>query len=187
MNRLPPAAACGLALVAGPAPADEKSTIELKLVANKESVAWPYAQGPKEFDTALQELVQKQKKGEFVQFPAPPAVDLVLRITNTGKDKTTIHVDGDPNVFTLTVKAPGVVTVQQALPTTADFRLPKAVVREPGKSHDIPVKQLADGFRRAGRYIYVTAPGEYTISATYQLATAEGAKGPLLKSGDVKV
>jgi hypothetical protein len=187
MYRLPLAAACGLALLTGPARAEEKTTHELKLIANKEAVPWPYAQGPKEFEALLQKLIQKKKKGEEVRFPAPSTVDLVLRITNTGKDKTTVYVDGDSNVFALTVKGPGVVTVEPGLPTTAEFRAPKAVVLEPGKSHDIPVKLLADGFRRAGRYIYVTALGEYTISATYQLATVDGSKGPVLKSGKVKV
>lgn len=187
MNRLALAAACGLALLAGPARAEEKTTLELKLVANKEAVPWPYGQSPKEFEASLQQLVEKKKKGEAVRYPAPPAVDVVLRITNTGKDKTTVYVDGDANVFTLTVKGPGVVTVEPGLPTTADFRAPKAVVLEPGKGHDIPVKQFADGFRQVGRYVYVTAPGDYTIAATYQLTTAEGAKGPVLKSGEVKV
>ena len=48
------------------------------------------------------------------------------------------------------------------------------------------MKSLADGFRRMSRFIYPTAPGEYTISATYQLATEDGGKGPLLKSGEAK-
>jgi hypothetical protein len=187
MNRLPVAAACGLAFLAGPAWAGEKTTLELKLVANKEAVPWPHEQRPKDFDASLQDLIQKKKKGEAVRLPPPPAVDLLLRITNTGKEKTTVYVDGDPNVTTLTVKGPGVVTVEPGLATTAEFRTPRAVVLQPGKSHDIPAKQLADGFRGAGRYVYVTAPGEYTITATYQLATAEGAKGPVLKSGEVKV
>ena len=66
------------------------------------------------------------------------------------------------------------------------MREPKATVLDPGKSVEVPVRALADGFRRASRYLYPTAPGEYTLSATYQLTTAAGAKGPLLKSGEVR-
>ena len=50
------AAACGLALLAGPAAAEDKMPIELKLVLKKEAYDWPYTQGPKEFEAALQDL-----------------------------------------------------------------------------------------------------------------------------------
>src|SRR5687767_7792852 len=104
MSRAFAAAACGLALLAGPAAAEEKSPIELKLVLKKETYPWPYAQGPKEFETSLQDLVKRRKQGGEAAFPNPPAVDLVLQITNTGKDKATVHIEGDQNVLTLTQK-----------------------------------------------------------------------------------
>jgi|SRR5262245_15475762 len=186
MNRFL-AAACGLALLAASSVADDKMSLELKLVANKDTYPWPYAQGPKEFDSAMQEFMQKKKKGEEVQFPAPPAVDFVLRITNTGKDKAVIHVGGDANVYTLELKGPGVVTVEPLVAFTTELRMAKEVTLEPGKSHEIPVKRLADGFRGGSRYVYPTASGEYTLKATYQLATADGGKGPVLKSGEAKI
>jgi len=180
------AAACGLALLAGPAAAEDKMPIELKLVLKKESYDWPYGRGPKEFEAALQDLQKRRKQGEAVQFPSPPALDLALQITNPGTEKTTIYTEGDANVLTLTLKGPGVVTIEPGLAVTTELREPKATVLEPGKSVEIPVKNLADGFRRVGRYLYPTAPGEYTLSASYQLATHEGAKGPLLQSGEVR-
>jgi hypothetical protein len=185
MSRFLAAAACGLGLF-GSVAAEDKMPVELKLVLRKETYGWPYAQGSKEFEARLQDLQKSRKQGKEARFPDPPALDLVLQITNTGTEKTTVYVEGDANLLTLILKGPGVVTVEPGLVSTTELREPKATVLEPGKSVEIPVRKLADGFRRASRYLYPTAPGEYTLSATYQLTTAAGAKGPLLKSGEVK-
>ena len=179
-------AASGLVFLAAAANAAEPP-LELKIVASKANFAWPYTAPPKEFDAHLQELLAKHKKGEVVEFPGPPDVHLTLKITNTGKENRTVHVGGDPNQWTLTLKGPGVVEVSPRLAFTTDFRAAKAVVLEPGKSYDIPVKKLADGFRGVSRYIYPTAPGEYTLSATYLLAAGDGAKGETLKAAEIKI
>jgi hypothetical protein len=181
------AACCGLTLLCTTVAAQEKPVVELKLIAKKETYPWPYGLGPKELEQSLKELIQQRKQMEAVEFPTPPAVDLVLEIKNTGSERTTVYIDGDVNVLTLQLKGPGVVTADPGLAFTADLRPSKPTELAPGKSVEIPIKYLADGFRRGGRYIYPTAPGEYTIAATYQLATAEGAKGPVLKSGEVKL
>ena len=39
------AAACGLALLAGNAVAEDKMPLELKIVVKKENIAWPYDAG----------------------------------------------------------------------------------------------------------------------------------------------
>lgn len=173
---------CAFAIMSIPALAADKSQFELKVVVKKESIAWPYEVGQKEFEKKLHDAMKK-KDG---MYPAPPAMDLVLQITNTGTEKATVYVDGDPNVVTLTLKGPGVVTAAPMLAFTTEFRGPKPVVLEPGKTHEVPLKALSDGFRKASRYIYPTAPGEYTLSATYQLSTEDGGKGALLKSGEAK-
>jgi hypothetical protein len=187
MTRTLLTAACGLALLAGPVAAQEKAPVEMKLVLKKDSYPWPYAQGPKEFEAHLKDLLKRRKMLEEVRFPAPPAIDLVLQITNTGKEKVTIYIEGDPNLLTLTLKGPGVVAVDPGFAFTAELRPAKPTELEPGKSVEVPVKYLADGFRRSSRYIYPTAAGEYTLSATYQLATRDGGKGAVLKGGEVKL
>lgn len=187
MTRTFVAAWCGLALLSIPAAAQDKPPVELKLVAKKDTYPWPYGLGPKDLETSLKELIQQRKQMEAVEFPAPPAVDLVLEIKNTGTEKTTVYIDGDVNVLTLQLKGPGVVTADPGLSFTADLRPAKPTELAPGKTVEIPVKYLSDGFRRGGRYIYPTAAGEYTVSASYQLATADGGKGAVLKSGEVKL
>ncbi len=181
-----PIAILALLALTSPVLAAEKD-LTLEVVANKKSYAWPFALVPKEFDAHLLELLAKQKKGEAVEFPKPAAVDLTLRITNSGKEAVTIHVGGDPNVFKFTLKGPGVIEANPMRAFTADFRNPMAVALEPGKSHDIPVTSLADGFRGASRFVYPTAPGEYKLSATYQLVTEAGQKGPLLEAKPIDI
>jgi hypothetical protein len=176
------AATCGVLLLVGPSVAEDKVPVELTLSLKKDSIAWPYGASAKEFEAKLKETIDAKKPENL---PKPPAIEGVLRITNTGKEKATLYVEGDTNVLTLTLKGPGVTNANAGKAFTTDFRGPRAADLEPGKSVEIPVKSLSDGFRRASRYVYPLSPGEYKLSATYQLATQDGGKGPLLKSNEV--
>ncbi|MCS6896743.1 MAG: hypothetical protein NZM29_02120 [Nitrospira sp.] len=161
---------------------DDKPSLELRLTMKKETYPWPYANGPQEFATKLKKLLEDKES----TLPEPPTIDAVLEIKNTGKSKVTIYVEGDPNLLTLTLKGPNVVTATPLLAFTTDFRLPRPVDLEAGKSFEVPLTILKDGFRRASRYLYPLEPGEYKLSANYQLATEDGGKGPVLKSAEVK-
>lgn len=174
-------------LAISPVLADDDAPIVLKLVAKKDKYAWDRDRSPKEFAAAIEEANKLAKDGKLANFPRPSTVDLVLQLTNTSKKAVTVNIEGDPNVYTFELKGPGVAIGKPLAAFTADFKLPKQVVIEAGKSHDIPVKSLADGFRGASRYVYFTAPGEYTLTATYQLATNDGGKAGLLKSEAVKI
>ena len=133
------AASCGLALLVGPVAAEDKMPIELKVVVKKESIAWPYVLGPKEFEAKLTELA----KAKDARYPLPPSVDIVLEFKNTTKDKFTLYVEGDANMMTLAVKGPGVTTATPMLAFTTDFRLPKVVGLEAGKTHEVCHVQAA--------------------------------------------
>ena len=66
--------------------------------------------------------------------------------------------------------------------------MPKAQTIKAGESFDIPVSKLTDGQMGIARLLYWAEPGEYTLSATYQLAGDNGkGKGALLKSESVKL
>jgi len=162
----------------------------LKIVAKKTTYAWDGGgKTPAEFKKHLEEVAAAIKAGKDpnVKWPPAPPVELTLQITNTGKEDVTVYVGGDPNVFTLELKGPGVFTLSPPLAFTADFRLPRGMKLEPGKSYEIPLKSLTDGFRGASRLVYWTEPGDYTLSATYQLADAGGEKGAVLKSQPIKL
>jgi hypothetical protein len=180
--------AVAAAIVPLSAIADDKA-LELKVVAKTTTFALDTGgKASKEYHKMLEEIAAATKKGERApQPPRPATVDLKLQIKNTGKDDVTIYVEGDANVFTLELKGKGVVDVRPQLAFTADFRSPKAIKLDAGKIYEIPVKALSDGFRGASRWLYWTEPGEYTIGATYQLATIDGGKGTLLKAEPIKV
>ncbi|MCI0702006.1 MAG: hypothetical protein L0241_13065 [Planctomycetia bacterium] len=174
------------------ASADDKKPagpVSLKIVAKKDKYKFDGGgKTAKEYKAHLEELAAKAKKGELRMAPKPPAVDLVLQLTNTSKEEVTIYVGGDPNIYTFELTGgAGTVTMNSGLAFTADFRLPKAVTLAPGKSYEIPVKQLSDGGRGASRYVFWTGPGDYKLAAKYTLSDKNGGKGAVLESEPVKI
>jgi hypothetical protein len=182
-----------LLTLGGAARADDKNDegpVTLKVVAKKDTYTWDAGgKTPKEFQRELDELAEAMKKNPRppIKLPNPPTVDLTLEMVNTGKEEVTIYVGGDANVYTLELKGPGVKDMAGPLALTADFRFPKAIKLAPGKSYEIPLTTLKDGFRGVSRNLYWTEPGEYTLSATYQLSDDKGGKGKLIKSEPVKL
>lgn len=167
--------------------ADEKTTLELKVIAKKDSYVLDRGgKSAAEYRKMLDEA-GANKKGFGGNYPRPPAVDLALEIKNAGKEAVMIYVGGDSNLWTFDLKGPATFQVRPLLAFTQEFRIPKGVALEPGKSYEIPIKQLADGHRGASRYLYWLDAGEYTLGATYQLSGAEGGKGPMLKAEPIKL
>lgn len=186
-----PLLALALAVAPGASADDKKPTspLVLKLVAKTDTYKFDGGgKTPAEFKKLLEDIAAQQKGGKIAAPPKPPTVDLVLRIENPTKDDVTIFIGGDVNVATLELTGgTGVVTAPAAVALTADFKLPKAVKLEAGKSYDIPVKQLSDGLRGVSRNVYWTGPGEYKLAARYQLATEDGGKSTELKSEPIKI
>jgi hypothetical protein len=136
------------------------------------------------------ELLERVKKSDRAHPPEPIAVDLVLVFTNVSKQDATIRVGGDDVVYTFELTGgAGTETRPSGLVFTQEFRASKMITLAPGKTHEIPVKQLTDGFRGAGRNVYWTGPGEYKLSATYGPPAVPGgaAVAPLYKSEPVKI
>ncbi len=165
------------------------SPIQLTLIAKKDKYKFDGGgKTPTEYKKYLEELAEQSKQGQLVQPPPPPAVDLVLELKNTSDREVVIYVGGDPNVYTFELTGgAGSVAMNSGLAFTADFRLPKAVTLGPGKTHEIPIKQLSDGSRGASRYVYWTGPGEYKLSVKYTLSDSDGGRGTELKSEPVKI
>src|SRR5262245_18901004 len=183
-----PAIVFALAPVASAEDKKPAGPITLTLVAKTDKYKFDAGgKTPEEFKKELEQIAKKQEKGEFATPPKPPAVDLVLVLTNTSKEEITIFVGGDSNVYTFELTGDGVVKLNGAIALTADFRLPKAVTLAAGKTYEIPVKQLSDGARGVSRYIFWTAPGEYKLSAKYTLSDKTGGKGAELQSEPVKI
>jgi hypothetical protein len=185
------AALAGLAALTPTAAQEAKKNgpLELRLVANKAAYTWDGGgKTPAEYRKMLEDFAAQAKKGGLGSTPPQaPAVDLTLKIVNVGKEEVTAFFGGDPNVWTFTLKGPGVFTMPNTGAFTLELRMPKGQPLKPGDSIEIPVKKLMDGHRGAGRLLYWTEPGEYTLSATYTLSDAKGRKGPVLQSEPVKI
>jgi hypothetical protein len=111
------------------------------------------------------------------RYPPPPAVELVLELRNTSAKDVQIWVSGDPTQVLLDLKGPGAVNVAAKMAFTLEFRVPKAMTLAPGKSHTIAIPKLQYGFRGLANLSYWTAPGEYTLTASFQTAIAPAPPG----------
>lgn len=164
---------------------DKKGGIELKLVAKKDTYEWTHGD-PKAFQKTLDDIAAIAKKKPFAaKAPKSPEVDLVLQIHNSGPTDTDVWVEGDANLLTLDLKGPAVRTLPGAAAFTLELRLSKMVTIPSGKSFEIPLRQLSDGHRRVARNLYWAEPGEYTLTAQYQLSAGPETRGPVLKSNAV--
>jgi hypothetical protein len=117
----------------------------------------------------------KSLKGDKV--PPAPKVDLKLVLKNTSKEDIQVWTGGDPVVIAYTLKGKGAETAKPQLAFTQEFRLPKAVKVEAGKTVELPIKSLAGGFRSASEFTYWTQPGEYELTATITTGVSPKPKG----------
>jgi len=181
--------AVSFAFVSTISAADAPKGLELKIVLKSDSFEYGGKGGLAQLKTDLEAVGKKDGKLGFGAKNLPPvfpiALDLV--ITNTGKEAQTVYILGDPNVWEFTTTGPGVKVVRYNLAQTLEFRLPQLTVIEAGKSFRIPVGQLEDGSRGRGRRTYLTAAGEYKLTATYKLANQEGDIMGTLQSEPVKL
>ena len=170
----------GLAPLAGRADKEPPISLELpvttKLVAKK--TTYTLDLGGKT-GAEYRELL-KEKGGRL---PAPPAVELVLEITNASDKDIKIWDRGDPVQLALKLTGAGAVNATPPLAFTTDFRGPSSVTLGPGKTLSIPVTKLQYGFRGLAQMSYWTEPGEYKLSASYTTAIQPPPKGSKLRDG----
>jgi hypothetical protein len=171
---------------------DDKPTgqITLSVVSKKDKYVFDGGGKPaKEYKEQLEAIAKQLEKGAPATPPKPLAVDLALVLKNNTKEDVTVFLGGDTNVYTFELAGgAGTVVMNNPIAFTADFRLPKAVTITAGKTHEIPVKVLADGQRGLSRLVFWTGPGEYKLTAKYRLAkNQDGEPGEELKSEPAKI
>jgi hypothetical protein len=137
-------------------------SLVVKLILKKDTYTLDPAQSGPEFVRKLKEL----EKGVEMP-PPPPAVDMSLELTNVGKDPVTIPLRGDETSLDLKLEGPGAVTVPyvRMLPRAMGQGTPTII--EPGKSLAITISRLQSGSRSESMACYWTAPGTYTLTASY--------------------
>jgi hypothetical protein len=113
-----------------------------------------------------------------------PVVDLLIEITNTSDKPVTIMIGGDDAPLRFELKGPGAVSTTTFF-TTLELRISQPVTIAPGKSFTHPVTRLAS-YPRYKTNWYWTEPGEYTLTAHWQLGEPKrGEPGPALKTEPV--
>lgn len=103
---------------------------------------------------------------DAAKLPKRPAVELKLVIKNTGDKPVTVWTKGDPVVIGLKLKGDGAVTAKPQGIFTQEYREPEGTEVAPGKTAEIPLKELAGGFRMRSEFAYWTKPGEYELWVT---------------------
>jgi hypothetical protein len=169
---------------AAPAPGPKNEAgLTATLIATKDTYTLNPAQAGKDFRDNLDAL----NKGQGV--PKPPAVDLILRVTNTTDADLTISMGGDDSNISLNLTGPnpGPISIAPLLPMTMEFRIGKPMPIAAGKSADIKITSLAAGMRGMSQYTYWTEPGEYTLTATLTYPNAAGDKQLKVISGPAKL
>ena len=101
---------------------------------------------------------------------------MAIEIANTGTKAVTIPIGGDATRVELKLEGPGAVTVPYAAMHTMEYRLGRDTKIEPGKPITIALPRLLFGNRGDSMAAYWTAPGEYTLTASY-VAPSEGIDG----------
>ncbi|HVT82141.1 MAG TPA: hypothetical protein VHM90_15975 [Phycisphaerae bacterium] len=182
-------AIAGAALAADTAPATAPTPgpkndagLTATLIANKDTYVLNPGQSGKAFRDSLDQMKNNRggRRGMGMggagggSLPAPPQVDMVLRITNTTDKDITIGTGGDDSQINLKLEGPGAVSMENLVAMTMEFRISKQTTLAPGKTLDIKVASLAYGMRGISQHAYWTEPGEYTLTATLTYGTPDG-------------
>jgi hypothetical protein len=144
--------------------------LELRLVANKD--AYPLDLGGQ---TAEEFRKQIDAADKTKNYPAPPSVDLVLILKNTGdKELQVLAFGSDGTAVQIKLDGPGAVRKKTRDLFYRRLAVPKWIELAPGKEVAYPMAKLADYAETFGSLTvhqsYWTAPGEYSLSATFKTA-----------------
>jgi hypothetical protein len=110
---------------------------------------------------------------------APPRVDVVFELQNTGKEEMQILVGGDTSgVLRWQLRGPGAVS--QTVPSAMDadeLRAPTVVKLAPGATHRWVFRELDASGPRDTTRAYWTRAGDYLLSAGFTVAVKPAPRG----------
>jgi hypothetical protein len=119
----------------------------------------PRGQSGEEFRT---QLLHARSDGKL---PSPPAVPIALELNNDSSRFLQVRLGDAATRLTLDVRGKGVVRVPAVGVAEPAFLRPRALRLEPGQHEVLHVDRLIAGSRGRLEYIYLTEPGEYTMTA----------------------
>jgi hypothetical protein len=106
---------------------------------------------------------------------APPAIDLVLEITNTTKGDVDVTVVGASPRLALELK--GKEGIEKLTGSRArEMRV--RIILKPGQTHTLPITRLAGySSATAEHQLFWTEPGEYKLTASFETNVREATGG----------
>jgi anti-sigma factor RsiW len=119
------------------------------------------------------ELDQAQRAGKL---PLPPAISLELVLVNNGNRPLEVRLGEEKPTLSLEVAGDGVVRMSAPKAQEKEepeFLRTQALQLDAGKKHTFHIDRLIAGSRGNLEYIYLTEPGENTLTASLRL-TADG-------------
>jgi hypothetical protein len=105
-----------------------------------------------------------------VRLPAPPKVNLGLKLRNTSDKEMHLQIGSAGSELQLDLQGPGAVSVPARDGLGEAFLTEEVVTLAPGEEYALPIHRLVYGSRNNVRYAYWTEPGEYTLTARYTAA-----------------
>jgi hypothetical protein len=109
-----------------------------------------------------QELLLAKGEG---QLPPPTALPLVLALQNGGKRTLTVQLGGEAAELTLEIDGKGVMRLPAIGAAEPDILRPRTVQLQPGEKFSLQLDRLVEGSRGHLEYVYLTEPGNYTLTA----------------------
>ncbi|MST94385.1 MAG: hypothetical protein EXS33_03790 [Pedosphaera sp.] len=167
--------------LSGAEPAANTNSLKAEIIVNRDTYELDLATSGDEF------FKQATDKKRPARLPAPPKVDLVLRISNPGAADRTLTMGGDESRVVLRLDGPGTLNLSPGLATTMEFRMGQPVVVKAGAHYDLPIKSLATGHRNIGQYSYWTKAGELSLKATFTCGDGQDGSRVTLKTKLVKL
>jgi hypothetical protein len=107
-----------------------------------------------------------------VEYPEPPAIDLLLTIRNASRKFVRRWDRGDGVTLTISLQGAGAVTASLQQERPAVLIVPRPVVLAPGETRAIRLHRLLSGFRGDTVHAYWTEPGQYQVSVEWRTAVA---------------
>jgi hypothetical protein len=118
-----------------------------------------------------QDLLQAQRDGKL---PVPPAIPLALALKNAGDRPLEVQLGDAASELSLDLQGEGVIRIAAEGAPEPEFLQQRTLQLAPGEQFDFRIDHLIAGSRGSLEYIYLTEPGEYTLSARLRV-TAGGA------------
>jgi hypothetical protein len=116
------------------------------------------------------ELLEAKRDG---MLPPPPALPLALALTNAGERSLAVRLGDAEFELSLELRGQGVVRIPAVGVAEPEFLHAQTLQLAPGDQLVFRIDRLIAGARGRLEYIYLTEPGEYTLTARLRVTAGD--------------